>query len=62
MAQLASFPNVKCKISGLMTEAMPYLWKVEDFKPYIQHVIYTFAPSRILFGNGLACLFNSWKL
>lgn len=51
MTQLALFPNVSCKVSGLMTEAKPYSWKLEDFQPYIHHIINTFGSSRILFGT-----------
>ncbi|WP_099361631.1 amidohydrolase family protein [Fredinandcohnia onubensis] len=48
---LASFSNVWCKVSGLMTEAEPHSWKVNDFQPYIHQIINSFGPSRILFGT-----------
>lgn len=51
MSQLASFPNVVCKISGLVTEAKWYDWKTEDFKPYADHLIEIFTPRRLMFGS-----------
>ncbi|MBD1426890.1 amidohydrolase family protein [Sphingobacterium arenae] len=48
---LAGFPNVHCKVSGLVTEADWNNWTVEDFKPYIQHVIGSFGKERIMFGT-----------
>ncbi|MBX9975865.1 amidohydrolase [Cytobacillus firmus] len=51
MNALAQFPNVWCKLSGLMTQADPNQWKIEDFKPYIHHIIEIFGPSRIMFGS-----------
>lgn len=49
--KLATFPNVFCKISGLVTEANWTNWNVEDFKPYIQHAIACFGKDRIMFGT-----------
>ncbi|MDN4525078.1 amidohydrolase family protein [Fictibacillus fluitans] len=51
MKSLAEYPNVWCKVSGFMTEAVPYEWRTEDFNPYIQHVAKVFGPSRLLFGS-----------
>ncbi|KAB7707227.1 amidohydrolase family protein [Bacillus aerolatus] len=51
MSALAQFPNVWCKLSGLMTEAKPFAWKTEDFEPYIHHIVQTFGSSRLLFGS-----------
>ncbi|MBD1421523.1 amidohydrolase family protein [Sphingobacterium chuzhouense] len=49
--KLAVFPNVYCKISGLVTEADWNNWVVDDFKPYIQHVITCFGKQRVMFGT-----------
>lgn len=49
--KLAVFPNVFCKVSGLVTEADWANWKVDDFKRYIQHVIACFGKERIMFGT-----------
>jgi L-fuconolactonase len=48
---LAAFPNVKCKISGLVVEADHQNWKPEDLQPYIAHSIEAFGPSRLMFGG-----------
>ena len=51
MSELATFPNVFCKVSGLVTEANWKDWEVEDFKPYVDHVIEIFTPQRLMFGS-----------
>lgn len=49
--KLAQFPNVYCKISGLVTEAAVDSWTKEDLKPYIDHVVNSFGKDRIVFGG-----------
>ncbi|MCB0083174.1 MAG: amidohydrolase family protein [Caldilineaceae bacterium] len=49
--QLAGFPNVWCKISGLVTEADHANWTREDLKPYIDHVIESFGFDRVMYGG-----------
>ena len=44
-------PNVSCKLSGLVTEADPTTWQVEDLAPYFEIALETFGPRRILFGS-----------
>lgn len=51
ISELASHSNVACKISGLVTEANWKKWKVSDFTPYIDHVIESFSPARLMFGS-----------
>jgi len=51
MSELATFPNVFCKVSGLVTEANWKEWQVKDFKPYVDHVIEIFNPQRLMFGS-----------
>jgi L-fuconolactonase len=51
MSELATFPNVLCKVSGLVTEAKWNEWEVKDFKPYVDHVIEIFTPQRLMFGS-----------
>ncbi|WP_434167782.1 amidohydrolase family protein [Peribacillus frigoritolerans] len=51
MNTLSQFPNIWCKLSGLLTQADPAMWKAEDFKPYIQHIVRAFGPDRLLFGS-----------
>jgi len=51
MAQLASFPNVYAKISGLATEADPVNWTADDLKPYVDDAIKLFGEDRVVFGG-----------
>ena len=51
IAELASFPNIVCKISGLMTEADHARWRTEELVPCIDHAIRCFGWSRVLFGS-----------
>jgi L-fuconolactonase len=51
ITQLASFDNVSCKISGMVTEAKWNIWKTEDFAPYVDHIIDSFTPQRLMFGS-----------
>ena len=48
---LADFPNVWCKISGLVTEADHANWTRNDLKPYIDHVIESFGFDRVMYGG-----------
>lgn len=48
---LAGFPNVWCKMSGLVTEADMENWKPEDLKPYIDHVFDCFGVDRVMYGG-----------
>lgn len=48
---LAQFPNVWCKVSGLVTEADHQAWTKEDLKPYIDHVIDSFGFDRVIYGG-----------
>lgn len=49
--EMAAFPNVYCKISGLVAYADPKVWTAEDLRPYIEHVIDCFGWDRVLFGS-----------
>jgi len=51
MAQLASFPNLATKISGIATEADPANWTPEDLKPYVDHALSVFDENRVIFGG-----------
>jgi len=48
---LASLPNTVCKVSGMVTEANWEKWSVTDFQPYIEVLLETFGPSRLMFGS-----------
>jgi L-fuconolactonase len=49
--QLAQFPNVYCKLSGMVTEAALSSWAIDDFKPYINIVLESFGIDRVMFGS-----------
>lgn len=51
ITQLASFENVYCKISGLVTEADHNSWTPEDLQPYIEHVLEAFSFDRVIYGS-----------
>jgi L-fuconolactonase len=64
MERLAKFPNLYVKLSGLVTEARPYDWTVEQLRPYAQSVYNWWGPDRVLFGSDWpVCLMaaKSWK-
>ncbi|MEU5717007.1 amidohydrolase family protein [Streptomyces sp. NPDC020403] len=48
---LAALPNTVCKLSGLVTEADPRSWTVDDLRPYADTVIDAFGPGRLMFGS-----------
>jgi L-fuconolactonase len=48
---LAEFPNVYCKISGLVTETDHENWTPADLQPYIEHVINCFGFDRVIYGS-----------
>ena len=49
--RLAALENVHCKVSGMATEADKERWRPEDLKPYVDHVIESFGPDRVVFGS-----------
>ena len=49
--ELARSANVYCKLSGMVTEARWHEWKPEDFRPYLDVVLDTFTPSRLMIGS-----------
>lgn len=51
MAAAATFKNVWCKVSGMVTEADWKNWKTGDFTPYLDEVFEAFGPERILYGS-----------
>jgi len=51
IAELAKFPNVYCKVSGMVTEADWNNWKPEDIKPYLDVVFEAFGHERLLIGS-----------
>lgn len=48
---LASGPQLRCKVSGMVTEADWHDWKPDDFTPYLDVIFEAFGPERLLFGS-----------
>jgi predicted TIM-barrel fold metal-dependent hydrolase len=48
---IAKFPNIFCKISGLVAYADPHHWTAEDLRPYVDHAIECFGWDRVMFGS-----------
>jgi len=49
--RLAPFPNVFCKLSGLVTEAEWLHWKPEDIHPFLDIAFDAFGASRLMIGS-----------
>jgi len=47
----AAFPNVYCKLSGMITEADWRHWKTDDLKPFVQAALDLFGSERCMFGS-----------
>jgi len=48
--EAARHPQVFGKLSGLITHC-PTRWRAQDFRPYVQHVLRSFGPDRLMFGS-----------
>jgi L-fuconolactonase len=51
MRRLASFPNVRAKLSGLVTEADWQHWTPEQIRPYIDVAFECFGAERLMIGS-----------
>jgi L-fuconolactonase len=49
--ELAQFPHVSCKLSGMVTEARWQQWRYEDLVPYLDVVFGAFGPARLMIGS-----------
>jgi L-fuconolactonase len=49
--QLAGYPNVYCKLSGMVTEADLHNWKPDDFRQYMDAVLNAFGTDRVMIGS-----------
>ena len=51
ISEIASHENVFVKVSGLFTEANWHNWNYQTFAPYLDHILNTFTPARMMFGS-----------
>jgi L-fuconolactonase len=51
ISEIASHENVFVKVSGLFTEANWHNWNHQTFAPYLDHILNTFTPARMMFGS-----------
>jgi L-fuconolactonase len=49
--EAAGFPNIFCKLSGMVTEADWERWKPSHLKPYVEVALEAFGPERCMFGS-----------
>jgi predicted TIM-barrel fold metal-dependent hydrolase len=49
--ELSKFPNVACKVSGIVAYGHPADWKAEDLRPFVDHVVESFGWDRVMFGS-----------
>ncbi len=49
--RLAEFPNVFCKLSGLVTEADWELWRPQQIFPFLDVAFESFGPERLMTGS-----------
>jgi L-fuconolactonase len=51
ISRLAAFPNVFCKLSGLVTEADWRHWQPEQIIPFLDVAFESFGPDRLMIGS-----------
>ncbi|MSR64239.1 MAG: amidohydrolase [Verrucomicrobiae bacterium] len=49
--QIAAFPNVVCKVSGIIASADPKNWRTDDLRPFVEHVLECFGWDRVVWGS-----------
>ena len=64
MTRVARETNASVKLSGLVTEAAEE-WSAETLRPYVDHLLSTFGPARIMWGSDwpvclLASSYDRW--
>lgn len=50
-AACGAFPNVFCKLSGMVTEADWANWSPAELKPYVDEALEVFGPGRLMYGS-----------
>ncbi len=59
IAEVASYPNVVGKISGIINKATRQKWTPAELKPYVDHMLKSFGWERVMFGSDWpVCLLN----
>ena len=48
---VARYPNIQCKLSGLVTEASWSSWQANDLRPYVEYALESFGADRVMFGS-----------
>ena len=57
---LARYPNINCKMSGLVTEADWHTWRTDDLRPFVNCALEVFSAERMMFGSDYpVCLLAS---
>jgi len=51
MQKISEFPNVCCKLSGMVTEADHKDWTQQDCEPYIHGLLNSFGSGRLMYGS-----------
>lgn len=51
LAELAAFPHLVIKLSGITVNARPDQQSVADFQPYLERMLALFGPDRMLWGG-----------
>ena len=65
LRRLAAHPQVRCKVSGLATEADHEKWTTDDIRPVWEVLLTAFGPDRLMFASDwpvcvLAGGWNRW--
>ena len=60
LAAVAKFPNINCKLSGLVTEADWNSWQTDDLRPFVARGLELFGAERMMFGSDYpVCLLSA---
>lgn len=51
IVRLARCKNLVCKVSGIVAGARPNKWTADDLAPFVNHVLDSFGPDRVMFGG-----------
>ena len=51
VSEIATLPNVVCKISGVIAYGDPGSWTEDDLRPYVDHAIQVFGWDRVVWGS-----------